>query len=263
MENKPIHSFVVLAYKESPFLENCVKSVTNQIYQSKVIIATTTPNQFIKKIADKYHLKVITGTHTNLGGDFDFAVHSGDTDLVTVAHQDDYYDKDYSKNVIESFMKHPESSIVFTDYYEIRGDNHVYQNALLKIKRILLTPIRTKKSLNSRFFKRLILRFGNSICCPSVTFVIKNCPKDIFKSDFKCNCDWHAWEKLSKQKGAFSYVKKPLMGHRISADSTTTDIINHGIRTKEDYQIFRRFWPTPIAKFLTKLYQKSEKSNTL
>jgi hypothetical protein len=53
------------------------------------------------------------------------------------------------------------------------------------------------------------------------------------------------------------------MGHRISASSTTTNIINQGIRTKEDYEIFKRFWPTPIAKYLTKFYQKSEKSNSL
>ena len=53
------------------------------------------------------------------------------------------------------------------------------------------------------------------------------------------------------------------MGHRISESSTTTDIINQGIRTKEDYKIFKRFWPKPIAKTLTKLYQKSEKSNSL
>lgn len=53
------------------------------------------------------------------------------------------------------------------------------------------------------------------------------------------------------------------MGHRISEASTTTEIINAGIRTKEDYEIFCRFWPKPIAKVLTKVYQKSEKSNDL
>ena len=42
------------------------------------------------------------------------------------------------------------------------------------------------------------------------------------------------------------------MGHRISEESTTTDIINSGIRTKEDNYIFRKFWPKFIANILTK-----------
>ena len=35
-----LHTYVVLAYKESPYLEECVKSVLNQKYASHVIIAT-------------------------------------------------------------------------------------------------------------------------------------------------------------------------------------------------------------------------------
>ena len=259
----PLHTFVVLAYKESPYLESCIKSVINQDYPSQVIIATTTPNSHISNLAAKYHLKVVTGKHTNIGGDFDFAVHAASTPLVTVAHQDDLYNKSYSAEVIKVFKQAPRSSIIFTDYYELRGRSKVYSNTNLKIKRLLLTPIRLKPNLKSKFMKRSLLRFGCSICCPAVTFVTNNCPRDIFKSDFKCNVDWHAWETLSRHEGSFSFISKPLMGHRISESSTTTDIINHGLRTKEDYQLFQRFWPTPIAKFLTKFYQSSENSNHL
>ena len=258
-----LHTFVILAYQESRHLEACIKSVTTQTHPSQIIIATTTPNDYIKALAQKYHLKIVTGTHTNIGGDFDFAIHAADTPLVTVAHQDDLYTKTYTAKIIEAYQKHPASAIIFTDYFEIRNSKHIYTNTNLKIKRILLTPIRLKKSLKSRHAKRLILKFGCSICCPAVTFVTKNCPKDIFKSRFVCDCDWHAWETLSKRKGAFTFVPEPLMGHRISTETTTTDIINHGIRTKEDYEILHRFWPHPIAQILTKLYQASEKSNNL
>ena len=262
-KNNIIHTFVILTYEKSPFLEECIESVISQSYPSKIVIATTTKNSHISNLAKKYDLKVIEGNHTNIGGDFDLAIHAADTPLVTVAHQDDIYEKNYSQKIVEAYLKYPSSSIIFTNYFEIRGQKHIYSNTLLKIKHLLLTPIRIKKSLKSRHYKRSILKFGNSICCPAVTFVTKNCPKDIFKSNFKCDCDWHAWEKLSNQKGAFTYIEEPLIGHRISKSSTTTEIINQGIRTKEDYQIFKRFWPTPIAKLLTKFYQKSEKSNQL
>lgn len=262
MPNK-LHTFVILAFQESPYLETCIKSTLNQAYHSQAIIATTTKNSHIAKLAKKYNLKIIEGKHTNIGGDFDFAVHSANTPLVTVAHQDDIYEKNYSQEVINAYLKYPKSSIIFTDYFEIRKNQKTYTNLNLKIKRILLTPIHIKKTLKARYAKRFILKFGNSICCPAVTFVAKNCPKDIFTSHFKCNCDWHAWEKLSNKKGAFTFIAKPLMGHRISEASTTTDIISQGIRTKEDYEIFRRFWPTPIAKLFTRIYQNSEKSNNI
>ena len=258
-----VHTFVVLAYKESPHLEDCIKSVLNQTAKGNAIIATTTPNAHIKSLAKKYHLEIYTTKHTNIGGDFDFAIHSAVTPLVTVAHQDDIYDETYLQEIYSSYQKHRDSSIIFTDYYEIRNGQKIYSNVNLKIKRFLLIPAKIKKTLKSKISKRQLLRFGNSICCPSVTFIVNNCPEDIFKSSFKCNVDWHAWEKLSQEDGAFTFIDKPLMGHRISEESTTTDIINQGTRTKEDYQIFKRFWPTPIAKLFTKLYQKSEKSNQL
>ena len=258
-----LHTFIILAYQESPHLETCIKSVLNQTTESHILIATTTPNSHIKNLAKKYNLKVVTGQHTNIGGDFDFALHSGETPLITIAHQDDFYEKTYAEEIIKAYQKHPNSSIIFTDYYEIRNRRHIYTNTNLKIKRFLLTPIRIKQSLRGRHAKRLILKFGNPICCPAVTFVADNCPKDVFTSHFKCDCDWHAWEILSKQKHAFTFISKPLMGHRISAETTTTDIINQGIRTKEDCEIFCRFWSKPIAKILTKFYQKSEKSNSL
>lgn len=262
-KNKPIHTFVILAYKESPYLEYCIKSTVNQAIKSHVIIATTTPNDHIKSLAKKYQLEIVVGKHTNIGGDFDFAIHAADTPLVTVAHQDDIYSPSYSEKVISAHQKHRDSSIIFTDYYELRHGKKVYSNLNLRIKRFLLIPARLKNTLKSKFAKRQILRFGCSICCPAVTFVINNCPEKIFASNFKCNVDWHAWETLSKGDYSFTFISQPLMGHRISKDSTTTDIIKKGIRTKEDYEIFKRFWPTPIAKLLTKIYQKSEKSNQL
>ena len=93
--------------------------------------------------------------------------------------------------------------------------------------------------------------------------VIDNNPKDIFKSDYKCNVDWFAWEKLSRESGRFIYVKDKLMGHRISSDTTTTDIINNGIRTKEDFEIYCKFWPEWFARLINKLYKKSECSNKI
>ena len=133
------HTFVVLAYKESEFLETCIKSVLNQKYKSNVIIATSTPNEYISNLADKYNLKIyVNNGEKGIGYDFDFAIKQGQTDLVTVAHQDDIYDYEYSYEIINKYQKYQDSIILFTDYYEIKNNNKVYKNRNLTIKRILL-----------------------------------------------------------------------------------------------------------------------------
>ena len=48
---RSIHTFVVLAYKESSFLEECIKSVLNQELKTEVVIATSTPNSYIDDLA--------------------------------------------------------------------------------------------------------------------------------------------------------------------------------------------------------------------
>ena len=146
-----IHTFVILAYKESPFLEDCIKSVINQSVKTNVLIATTTPNDFINNLASKYNIEVKTGNHTSIGGDFDFAKNIADTKLVTIAHQDDIYEKNYAEQIIKNYQKNQNSIILFTDYYEIRNDQKVYTNTNLKIKRILLLNLRSKTLSKFKF----------------------------------------------------------------------------------------------------------------
>lgn len=258
-----LHTFVVLAYKESEYLESCIQSVLNQSVNSNILIATSTPNKFIKKIAKKYNLEVIENPDPGkgIGYDFDFAISCGKTKLVTVAHQDDIYEYDYAKKVIEYYNKYSDALIINTGYYEIKNNKKIYNNLNLNIKKILLLPLKLRPLAGTKIIKRMPLRFGCSICCPSVTFVKDKTGCEVFKSDMKCDIDWLAWERLSRQKGKFIYIKDQLMGHRVHNESTTTEIIKENIRTKEDYQMFCKFWPKPIAKLINCFYKNSEKSN--
>ncbi len=111
--------------------------------------------------------------------------------------------------------------------------------------------------------RRLVLSFGSPICCPSVTFVKKNCPSEIFQHGFRSNGDWQAWERLSKRDGAFVFCRGGFMYHRIHGDSQTSKLIGDQAREKEDLQMFCRFWPVWVARFLARLYRFSEKSNQL
>ena len=44
------HTFAVCAYKESKFLEECVLSLLSQTVKTNIIMATSTPNEYIEAI---------------------------------------------------------------------------------------------------------------------------------------------------------------------------------------------------------------------
>ena len=96
------------------------------------------------------------------------------TDLVTIAHQDDIYDPTYSKEIVNNYWKYKDATILFTDYFELRNGKRVYENTNLKIKRMMLKPLHNKEKSNKKFIKRLPLMLGDPICCPAVTFCQKN-----------------------------------------------------------------------------------------
>lgn len=263
MSNNSKHTFAVLAYKESPFLEDCVKSVMNQQYKSNVVIATSTPNRFIDGIAKKYGIKVIARPKNDRGkgaaSDFDFALSVSDTTLTTVANHDEIYDYNYSSEIVSYYEKHKDSCIIFTRAYDIKGNLAVTKSLNLIIKNMLCWPLAF--SQKSRFTKRLLLAFGDPICCPAATFVKGHYEFPVFESGLIATFDYWAWEKLSKSTYSFGYIKKPLMGHRIHEGSITTKAIGDNVRAKEEYMILSKFWPKPIAKIISSVYRLSERSN--
>lgn len=260
------HTYVVLAFGESQFLEECINSVLNQKFNSQVVIATSTPNRFISDMATKYNLNIILNKDygKGIGNDFNFAVNCVNADIITIAHQDDIYDYEYSYEIVNHYTKYKDSLIIFTDYYEIRDGKKVAFNLNLTIKRVLLFFLKFQSIANLKIIKRSAICFGNAISCPAVSFVKDNIKyKEIFGTKYKCNVDWAAWQKLYQEEGRFIFVKKKLMGHRVHQSSTTTQIIKENNRTKEDYTIFCKFWPKWFANLLCKVYRNSEKSNFL
>lgn len=261
---KEDHTFAICAYKESVYLEECIRSVINQKVKSNVLIATSTPNDYIKNLAEKYQIPLyVRDGKSDIAEDWNFAYAQAKTKLVTITHQDDVYCENYLQVVLEKANKAKKPLIVFSDYGEIRGKKTVTDNRLLKIKKIMLFPLRNSLFWPNRFIRRRILSFGSAICCPSVTFVKGALPEIVFESGYKSDLDWQAWEKLSRLKGSFVYCNSVLMLHRIHEESATTQIIAESNRTKEDYDMYCKFWPKWIAKLLIRFYAKSQDSNVV
>lgn len=257
-------TFVISAYQEGPYLPACIESLLCQQPPKRVKIATSTPGPWIEENARKYGLSVsVNPGPFGMSNDFNFAYAQGESALVTVCHQDDLYGKGYLEQVLAGLNRAKDPILAFTDYYEIRQEQRVESNRLLQIKRLMNVPMRPRLFWSSSFVRRLVLRFGNPICCPSVTFVKDKVGLPPFDPDFQNSMDYMAWTRLSKERGAFVYLPEKLVGHRIHPESTTSQNIANQARSREDLAILKMYWPEPLARLIFRFYQKSQGSNDI
>ena len=262
------HTFVVCAYKESAHLYECIDSLMNQTERGKIMIATSTPSDFLQNAAAKYGIELrVNSAPPSISGDWNFALRQATSPLVTLAHQDDVYAPDYLETCLRRLNRATNPIIFFSHYGELRNGERCYNNKLLGVKKLMLKPL--KAFPRSKFIRRRVLSMGNPICCPAVTYVRSSGKSDKsgefpeFTNEFKTSLDWCQWELLSQRKGSFVYCETQLMFHRIHEESETTKTIGESVRSKEDFEMFKKFWPTWIAKRLLKFYSASEDSNKL
>ena len=255
------HVFVICAYKENPFLPECIESLLSQKVKSNIIVVTSTPNDHINELCQKNNLPLHINTgEKGMAHDRNFAFEICKTKkLITLAHQDDIYEPDYLELILKQINKSKKPLIAYTDYYEIRGDNKLTSNRILKIKRIMNFMFKFRFVQSSKRFRRIILAFGDPICCPSVTFALENLDIPLFDTSFKNGCDYKTWADISKLKGEFIYIPELLLGHRIYPDSATTENIGDKSRSNEDFIVISSFWPGWIAKILSRFYRKAER----
>lgn len=254
------HTFAICAYKESKYLEECIRSLLLQTVKSNIIISTSTPNDYIKNIAEKYKIPLYINTgKSGIGEDWNFAVSNAKTDYVTIAHQDDIYKPQYLEKILDKLNSGKDFVIAFTDYRELKNGEEIPLTKNLKIKKVLLWQLRFFPQFN--FAKKSALAFGCGICCPSVTLNIKIVGKTPYKTKLKCDLDWETWYEMSKFKGRFLYIPKELMDHRIHEDSETSNLIENNVRLEEDLYMFEKFWPKFIAKKFMNKYKDAVKTN--
>ena len=254
---KTNHTFAVCAYKESPYLEDCIQSLMKQSVQTNVIICTSTPCEYIVKIAQKYHLPYyVKEGASDICDDWNFAVSCAQTDLVTVAHQDDVYHEEYVEYLMK-YSRDKELLLFITDYLPLKNGQAGKRDINSILRRVLRTPLKWKWVAHSPKLRQMTLAFGNSICCPSVTYQKKNTSEPVFTSKFKFCIDWDTFLKFARKQGHWAYVDKPLVYYRIHSGATTKEFIVDHKRVQEDMEMFSKFWPGPIVKFIMVFYKKA------
>lgn len=104
---------------------------------------------------------------SNIREDWNFAYDRASARFVTIAHQDDLYQKDYVKKLLESYEKYPDMTLFTGGYTVIRGNRPAVFEMVEFIKRFLRIPLRFRSISHLSWVKKSVLMFGNSICCPA------------------------------------------------------------------------------------------------
>jgi hypothetical protein len=258
------HTFAVPVYRAAPNLGSLVESLRAQAGdRSEILLATSTPSSELEAFAKRYSLPLhINPQRIDIAADWNFALAAAQTELVTLAHQDDHFAPSYVARLSCELRRYPGALIGFCDYSEHTPQGPRPTNINLRIKRWLrerafgeceyITDVRDKVRL---------LSLGNPICCPSVMFDRSALADFRFPSGFQTNLDWMAWLELAHRPGGFVYVRERLLSKGVHAGSETTATIANRAREREDRAIFDTLWPRPIAAALATVYRLGYRAN--
>jgi len=260
------HTFVIPAYKDVPYLADCIKSLLHQTVRTNILIATSTPSDYIENIAATHNIPYYVSPQTgSIAADWNFAVSRATTRYVTIAHQDDIYDKDFTKEVLMKLERsqHKKPSMVFTDYIDLVNGEKRKSSLNAFVKNVLLLPFHFKSTIQNNGIKKAVLALGTPICCPSVTLDLHNIREMKFSTEYTCVLDWVAWLNLAKQDGAFIFINKKLVQHRIHKSSETTNQIRMGKRQQEEQAVLQSIWGKRLGQLISKLYAKGLNDNNV
>jgi glycosyltransferase involved in cell wall biosynthesis len=250
------HTFVILAYKESKYLEACIQSVLQQSIPSRVLIATSTPNAYISSLAEKYQLEIFTNYNSgSIGKDWNFGYNCVTTKYVTIAHQDDIYVKQFAEKCLHEANKYSKTKplIVFTKSLVYKDDAEINISFKNVLRWLFIFPFHFKKCIRSKALKRFILLFSNSISCPGVFYCKQNLDCFSFNENDKYILDWRAWFEMSCMDGAFIYLKDELHIHREHEDSATSTTQTETLQ-REEFELLSEIWRNRVvAKLITAL----------
>jgi glycosyltransferase involved in cell wall biosynthesis len=252
----PQHTFVIPAFGQSQYLEDCIKSLLQQTTPSHIIITTSTPNAHISTIAEKYQIPVfINANGGSIGKDWNFAFATATTPYVTLAHQDDTYMPTFAEQCIKMAEKNISTTplFVFTQSVINKDGKQAAFNFKNILRWLLISPFHFKKCIQSKSIKKSVLLFSNSISCPGVFYVKQNLPHLKFDESAKYILDWKAWYDMSQMQGSFIYIPHALHLHREHKESATS-ITQLATLQQEEFELLTTIWGnTFIPRIITKL----------
>lgn len=252
------HTFAICAYGESPYLEACIRSLKRQTVKTRIILCTSTPGAFLEDLAARYRLPLyIREGASDIQEDWNFAYGKADTDLVTIAHQDDCYHRDYARTLLGCWERYPDTTVFMTDCRILKGNRLQKPDGIWRVKRLLRMPLRLHRLCHRTWVKRAALVLGNPVICPSCTYHKGTLGEPLFQSPYKFALDWDTLWRLAGEPGRFLCVERPLLYYRIHDSATTKACIVSQQRAADETAMYERIWPRPMVRALMHFYKKA------
>ena len=161
-KERKLHTFAICAYGDSPYLEECMASLACQRQKSEIICCTSTPSPYIEELAEKYRIPLyVREGESGIREDWLFAYRKASGDLVTIAHQDDRYEKRYAETLFSMYEKYPDMTVFCSDYATLRMERETEApklqlvNAVWLVKKLLRLPLRFVCSERPLIFYRV------------------------------------------------------------------------------------------------------------
>jgi Glycosyl transferase family 2 len=258
------HTFAIPVYRAAPNLAALFESLRAQAgAPSQILLASSTPSAELDAFAKRHALPLqINPQRIDIAADWNFALAAARTQLVTLAHQDDYFAPSYVAKLSSALRRHPSALLAFCDYSEHSALGARPPNINLWIKRALRQrAFGARECITDPRDKVRLLSLGNPICCPSVMFDRSVLGDFNFPGGFQTNLDWMAWLELARRPGGFVYVRERLVSKGVHAGSETTATIANRARQQEDRAIFNALWPRPVAAALATVYRLGYRAN--
>ncbi len=252
------HTFAISAYGQSPYLASCIRSLKTQTVKSDIICITSTPCEYIEQVTERYQIPLyVRDGESDIQKDWDFAIEKANGTFVTIAHQDDMYERHYVEELIKAFEKWPDMTVFMTDAVTVKDGKLIRFDLKETVKKLLRMPLRLKGLADREYIKMGALKFGNPVMCPSCAYRKRYLPDPVFHSELRYALDWDCMVDLAKWPGRFICIEKPLLFYRVHDGATTKECIENHQREDEERLMYERFWPEKMVDSLMRFYRRA------
>lgn len=261
MKDMEFHTFVICAYGQSPYLEACIRSLKAQTVPTKIICATSTPSPWLEKVLGRYDIPLfVRKGEGGIGNDWNFGFEAARARFVTIAHQDDLYNRHYVEELAKAAEKWPDMTLFMSDGILIKDKKLSWGGTVELVKKVLRLPWRLPFLCHLTWIKSMGLSFGNPVMCPSCSYRKAQMPYPLFSPKYDFVLDWECMRRLALRPGRFICVEKPLLYYRIHGGAATKACMEDHRREKEERWMFKDIWPGWLSGMIMKVYGRAGKN---
>lgn len=255
---RPMHSFAVCAYGDSPYLERCLQSLRAQSMASEYLLCTATPSRCLESLAKQYGFRLcVREGKAGIGADWNYAMDTARGQFVTLAHQDDIYGKHYTETLLRCAARWPDMELFMTRSLTLKHHGVQKDGASERIKRLLRAPLRVHALSHLPLWKKAVLRLGNPVICPSCAYRKDSCASLRFSEEKRFVLDWDYLYRLAEHGGRWICMEKPLLLYRVHPGAATAHCMEEHVREQEEYEMFCRMWPKQVASMILHVYRRA------